>query len=58
MTLERAARNLKAAVEFFDRVEASTETEKLAVGTDHWDWLELAARTVASLAPAKEPDEE
>lgn len=37
-------RELSQALEFFDNVRAAPEEERIAVGTDHWDWLESAAR--------------
>lgn len=49
--LEDACVNMKRAVEFYDRVKASSERDKTAVGTDHWDWLLRAARKVAELTP-------
>lgn len=41
---------LKAAVEFFDRVTNSSEDERIAVGNDHWEWLKKAARNAAQFA--------
>lgn len=43
-----ALADLKRAVVFFDKVKVATQAEKNAVGTDHWDWLEKAARRVAA----------
>lgn len=43
---EAALADLKRAVEFFDKVKAATGDEKAAVGSDHWRWLEKAARDV------------
>jgi hypothetical protein len=40
----RRSDELRRAVEFFDRVKAASEDEKIAVGHDHWDRLESAAR--------------
>lgn len=37
---------LEQALAFFDRVKQSSEEERCAVGADHWDWLEQAARRV------------
>jgi len=39
---------LKDAVAFFDRVAGASDDEKIAVGHDHWDRLEAAARAMAS----------
>lgn len=39
---------LRRAVEFFDKVQAASEGEKIAVGTDHWDWLLNAARALTA----------
>lgn len=44
---EIALADLRRAVEFFDKVKASTGQERAAVGRDHWDWLESAARNAA-----------
>lgn len=44
--LDVAIDRLRQAVDFFDRVKASTAAERTAVGRDHWDWLESAARDV------------
>lgn len=49
MSLEAALDDLKRALAFFDKVKVSTEAEKTAVGTDHWEWLEKAARRVAQM---------
>lgn len=48
--MEDALAELRRAVEFFDRVNASSAAEKNAVGRDHWDWLEKAARRAAQLS--------
>jgi len=45
-----ALADLRRAVEFFDKVKAGTQAEQIAVGQDHWDWLERAARRVAELS--------
>jgi hypothetical protein len=37
-------------VQFFDRVKKASDAERIAVGQDHWDWLERAARRVAHLS--------
>jgi hypothetical protein len=49
--LELAADECRRAVEFFDRVQSSSGDEKIAVGRDHFDWLERAARRAAAAAP-------
>lgn len=41
-----AIEEMKKALEFFDLVKAAPENERIAVGQDHWDWLESAARRV------------
>lgn len=48
---QSALRNLREAVLFFDRVKASSGPERTAVGSDHWDWLETAARHVVEQFP-------
>jgi hypothetical protein len=35
---------LQSAIDFFDRVRASPDRDQIAVGHDHWDRLEKAAR--------------
>lgn len=41
--------NLRKALEFFDRVKnSSSENERIAVGTDHYDWLISAARDMCN----------
>ena len=42
-----AAREMARAIAFFDRVQASSEEERQAVGRDHYDWVFRAARKVA-----------
>ena len=44
--LEIALKNLKDAVAFMDKRNAASEDDKIAVGSDHWTWLETAARDV------------
>lgn len=39
---------LHAALDFFDRVKAAPERDRIAVGTDHWDRLEAATRGVVA----------
>lgn len=46
--LERALVNLARAVKFFDKVQASSEEEKIAVGRDHWDWIVGASKETAA----------
>jgi hypothetical protein len=48
---EQAIQEIKNAIRFLDRVNNSSEDEKIAVGRDHWDWLETAARKVDELFP-------
>ena len=38
---------LRDAIAFLDKVRASRQSEQIAVGTDHWDRLEKAARAAA-----------
>lgn len=45
-SLAFSCKQLVKAVDFFDKVKASSEEEKVAVGTDHWDWLVSAAKDV------------
>jgi hypothetical protein len=42
-------KELAAAVEFYDRVLASTLDAKIAVGQDHHNWIMSAARKAAEL---------
>lgn len=46
-----AISNVHEAVLFFDRVKAATSDERTAVGRDHWDWLETAARLIVETFP-------
>lgn len=46
--LADAAIEVRDALDFFDRVKAASADEQIAVGTDHWDRLEAAARRVAA----------
>lgn len=48
---QSALRNLHEAVRFMDRVRAASNAERVAVGSDHWDWLETAARHVVEQFP-------
>lgn len=43
-----AIEDLKRCVAFFDKVSAASDAERTAVGSDHWDWLESAAKNVAT----------
>lgn len=45
--IERLA-ELRDAVAFFDKVRAASADEQIAVGTDHWDRLEAAARNLVN----------
>jgi hypothetical protein len=38
----------KAAIDFYDKVQASSDDEKIAAGSDHWDFLLAAARQARS----------
>ncbi len=51
--IQAALANLKRAVDFFDRVQASSGDERTAVGIDHYDWLIKAARAAAALSKAE-----
>ena len=53
---DRAIYDLKDALEFHDRVEASPEIERIAVGGDHMQGLMKAVRRAAEFAPAVRPD--
>ncbi len=48
--IEKALENAKAAVEFFDKVQASSSDERIAVGRDHVDWILTACRACGVLA--------
>lgn len=48
---QSAIEQVRAAVAFFDQVKTATPDEKIAVGSDHWEWLELAARSVVAAFP-------
>ena len=52
--LEGALREARDAVDFFDRVKASTQDEQIAVGRDHWNRMEAALRAVAVLTAQPE----
>lgn len=43
-----AINELREAITFFDRVKVAPENERIAVGQDHWNWLEAAARKVVA----------
>ena len=47
-----ASRELARALDFYDRVQASSEDERIAVGRDHYDWVFRAARKAASASNA------
>ncbi len=47
-----ASRELARALDFYDRVQTSSEDERIAVGRDHYDWVFRAARKVASASNA------
>lgn len=42
--LDALVDEIGASVDFFDRIKGLTEDEKIAVGHDHWDRIESAAR--------------
>lgn len=48
MDRDDAIDNLKRALDFYDRVNASSPDDKAAVGQDHWEWLERASREVVA----------
>jgi hypothetical protein len=48
---EIAAAQLRDALDFYDKVNASSDDEKIAVGTDHIDTVIDRARRVAKSAP-------
>ena len=50
-----AVEEMADAVDFFDSVKASSQTEQIAVGRDHWNRLEAAARAVAALRSEGKP---
>ena len=56
--MEEAVQEVRDAVAFVDRVRAATEAEKNAVGTDHWDRLESAARQLAAIPRHVEQEDE
>lgn len=58
MTWEEAIKDLREAVEFLDKVRGATITDQIAAGTDHWDWLERAARRIAEMDKTAEVDAE
>lgn len=44
---ESACKAMREAVDFFNRVQASTDEERAAVGRDHWDWVMKEAKNCA-----------
>jgi hypothetical protein len=48
-----AAQEMARALDFFDRVQASPESDREAVGRDHHDWVFRAARKVAEASNAE-----
>ena len=48
MTVEliSSLEELESALKFFDKVRQASIDEQIAVSSDHWDWLESAARQV------------
>lgn len=50
LVLEEALGYVRDAANFYDKVCASSNDEKIAVGRDHWDWLiDAANRARAAL---------
>ena len=45
-----ALANCAEAVAFFEQVKRASSDEQIAVGADHWNWLEAACRRAAALA--------
>ena len=45
---DRAITELAEAIDFMDRVRTASEDDRIAVGSDHWNWLESAARKVVA----------
>jgi hypothetical protein len=43
---------LRRVLSFMDRVKVATDDQKIAVGSDAWEWLEAAARAI--VAPSSE----
>ncbi|KIU33276.1 hypothetical protein SR39_13640 [Methylobacterium radiotolerans] len=46
--VQAALKDCSEAVAFFDQVKRSTQAEQIAVGADHWNWLEAACRRAAA----------
>lgn len=46
---EDAVEELQKALEFFDKINKASVDEQMAVGKDHYDWLESAARKVIAI---------
>lgn len=46
--LATACEEANRAVAFFDKRQASSDADQIAVGSDHWDWLESAVRKCAA----------
>ena len=44
-----AVANLKEALAFYDKVQNGSADDAVPVGTDHFEWLEQAARKVVEL---------
>ena len=47
--VQAALKDCSEAVAFFDQVKRSTQAEQIAVGADHWNWLEAACRRAADV---------
>lgn len=44
--IEPLVREAREAIDFFDRVRSSPDDERIAVGSDHWDWIESVIRKI------------
>lgn len=51
-----ALKDCADAVAFFDQVKAASDAEQIAVGRDHWNWIEASCRRAAALAAAPDAD--
>ena len=52
-----ALKDCAEAVAFFDQVKRASPAEQVAVGSDHWNWLEKACRRAAALATLASQDQ-